>query len=167
MKEFLEGRRLGFAPRPALGSVALGLGVGALILDLAAWLGWGGGETNGFAIAAFWLAIAIAVVSLLALLTAVAEYLDVPDAERTLARLDLAAIVFAIALYGASALVRATDLGAAAAGPAALLLGVGGLIVLLADAGLAGNLYAPREWEEIEEEDLRRERHPRRRAAAR
>ena len=52
MKEFLEGRRFGFALRPQLGQVALGLAVAVTLLDLMAWFGWGARDTNGFVIAA-------------------------------------------------------------------------------------------------------------------
>src|SRR5690348_4330031 len=37
MKEFLEGRRFGFALRPQLGQIALGLAIAVLVLDLMAW----------------------------------------------------------------------------------------------------------------------------------
>jgi uncharacterized membrane protein len=166
VREFLQGRRLGFAPRPAFGHLALGIGIAATVLDLMAWFAWGSAETNGFVIGAYWLVVATLVVALVALLTGLAEHADVDDAERALARLDLAAILGAIALYTASALLRAGDLGAAAVAPAALFTAGGGLLVLLADAGLAGNLYAAREWEELEEE-LPRDRRPRRHVAGR
>ena len=41
MKELLEGRRFGFALRPQLGHIALGLAIAITILDLMAWFGWG------------------------------------------------------------------------------------------------------------------------------
>ena len=43
---------------------------------------------------------------------------------------------------------------------------IAGLLLLVADAGLAANLYSTREWEELEDEVVR-ERHPRRRVAGR
>lgn len=165
MKELLEGRRLGFALRPAFGNVALGVGISATLLDLMAWFAWGARDTNGFVIGAYWLVIGTAIVAAAALLTGLAELFDVPDEDRRLARLDLAALGVAIVLYAVSAFLRAGDLGAAGATPAALLLAVAGLLLLLVDAGIAGNLYSAREWEELDEEELHDRR--RRRAAAR
>ncbi len=129
------------------------------------WFAWGSRDTNGFVIGAYWLAIATAVGALLGLIAGVAELIDVAEEDRTLARLDLAAAGVAALLYAASAVLRAGDLGAAGASPAALLLAVGGLLLLLADSGVASVLYAAREWEEIEE--VVRERHRRRHIASR
>lgn len=165
MREILEGRRIGFALRPPLAYVAAGLGIAVTLLDLMAWFAWGSRETNGFVIAAYWLAVAAAVVGLLGLVTALAEMGDVPDDERTLARLDIAAAAVATILYGASAALRAFDLGAAGAAPLALLLAIAGLVVLLVGSAVASQLYAAREWEEIDE--IAHERHRRRRAVAR
>lgn len=165
VKELLEGRRIGFALRPPLAYISVGLGIAVTLLDLMAWFGWGAKDTNGFVVAAYWMAIAAAVVALLGLITGLAETIDVPDDERTLARLDAAAVAVAIILYGTSAALRAFDLGAAGAAPLALLLTVAGLLVLLVGSGVASLLYAAREWEEIDE--VTRERHRRRRAVAR
>jgi len=163
VREILEGRRLGFALRPLLGGVALGLGLGVTLLDLMAWFGWGSRDTNGFVVAAYWLCFAVAFVALIALLTAYAENNDVPFEDRQLARLDLMAIGVALLLYVVSAGLRSGDLGAAGATPPALLLAVAGLIVLIVGSGLASLLYASREWEEIEE--ITHERHRRRRTS--
>lgn len=165
MNELLEGRRFGFALRPPLASVALGVGIALTLLDLMAWGGWGSRDTNGFVIAAYWLAIAAAVVALLGLATAFAELRDVPDEDRTLGRLDVLAVGVAALLYSGTAVLRAFDLGAAAASPPAFLLGLAGLVVLIAGAAISALLYAAREWEEIE--DIAHERHGRRRTAAR
>src|SRR5260370_26407976 len=89
MKEVLEGRRFGFALRPQLGQIALGLAVAVTLLDLMAWFGWGARDTNGFVIANAWLAVATAVFALLATITALAESRDAADEERPLAPLDL------------------------------------------------------------------------------
>jgi len=70
MKEFLEGRRFGFALRPQLGHIALGLAIGVTVLDLMAWFGWGARDTNGFVIADAWLAGATVVAAALAAITA-------------------------------------------------------------------------------------------------
>jgi hypothetical protein len=165
MKELLEGRRIGFALRPPLGAVALGLGLGVTTLDLMAWFGWGSRETNGFVIGAYWLAIATAVVALLAAITALAEMGDVPAEDATLARLDVAAAGVATLLYAATAGLRSFDLGAAASLPLAFLLAIAGLLVLVVGTGVAALLYAAREWEELEE--ITHERHRRRRMVAR
>lgn len=165
MRELVEGRRIGFALRPVLANVAVGLGIAVTLLDLMAWGGWGSRDTNGYVVAAYWLAAATAVVGLLALVTAIAEMLDVPDEERTLARLDAAGVAVATVLYGTTAAIRSFGLGAAGASPAALLLAVAGLLVLLVGSAMASLLYAAREWEEIEE--VSHERHRRRRAASR
>ncbi|HEY8657246.1 MAG TPA: hypothetical protein VIN34_10985 [Candidatus Limnocylindria bacterium] len=163
MKEFLQGRRLGYALRPALGHVGLGLGVAATILDLMAWFAWGSSRTNAFVIGAYWVVIAAALLTLAAGLAAVAELRDIPGDERPLARLDVVAIFGAAALYVLSAALRAGDQGAAGASPAALLSAFAGLILLVAGGVIGSNLYAAREWEVIDaEEDEPRRRHPRR-----
>ncbi len=166
MKEFLQGRRLGFAPRSLLGNVALGVGIGALLLDLMAWFGWGTEQSNPLVSGAYWLVLATAVVGAIALLASLAEYLDVPDEERAFATLDLLATLAAVLLYTISAFLRSGDLGAAAAAPLPFLVGIAGLIVLCVDAVLAGNLYSAREWAEIEEARTP-QRRPRRSAASR
>lgn len=166
MKELLQGRRFGFAPRPHVGHIAVGLGIATTVLDLMAWFAWGSNQTNALAIAAFWLAIATGVLAALGLVTALAELADVPLGERALGRTDVAATAGAVLLYGVSAVLRSSDLGAAAASPPALLLAIAGLLLLLIDGVLAANLYSAREWEELEEE-VARDRRPRRRAATR
>jgi len=166
MKEFLQGRRLGYALRPSVGHVALGLAAAATLLDLMAWFGWGSSRTNGFVVGAYWLVIAIALVSLVAGLAAVAELRDVPSEERSLARLDVIAIVSAAALYVLSAALRAGDQGAAGASPAALLSAVAGLIVLAVGGVIGSSLYAAREWEVIEEDEFEPRRHHPRRSRA-
>ncbi len=164
MRETLEGRRLGFALRPLLAGVALGLAVALTLLDLMAWFGWGARSTNGFVIAAYWVSIAVAIVALLGIVTAVAELLDAPDEDRSLARLDVLAVSVATLLYIVTAAIRAFDLGAAAASPPAFLLAIAALVVLIAGTAMSSLLYASREWEEIEE--VTHERHRRRRTAS-
>jgi uncharacterized membrane protein len=165
MREFLEGRRIGFALRPPLGAVALGLGIGVTLLDLMAWFGWGSRETNGFVIAAYWMAIATAFVALLATVTALVELGDTLEEDRTLARLDVAAAAVATLLYAVTAGLRSFDLGSAAALPLAFLMAIAALIVLVVGTATASLLYAAREWEETVE--ITHERHRRRRAVAR
>lgn len=168
MKEFLEGRSLGFALRPAIGLVALGLGLAVLLLDAMSWFQWGVRDTNGLAVGAHWLAGATALVAVVATVAAAAEQIDVPDEARGLARLDLGAMAAASLLYASSSFARALFPGAAAATPVAALLAFAGLVVLFVAAALAGNLYAAREWEVLEEEaDAVRERGGRRRLATR
>ena len=166
MKEFLQGRRFGFAPRSQLGGVAVGLGIGATLLDLMSWFQWGARSTNGLVVGAQWLVVATAIVAALAALAALAETRDLGEVDTQLGRLDLAAAALATVLYAASAALRTGELNAAGASPAPLLLAVGGLVVLLVDIVVSANLYAAREWEELEEEIVP-ERHRRRRAAAR
>ncbi len=164
MKEFLEGRRLGFAPRSHLAFLACGLGVGITMADVMAWLALGSSDTNGYVIVAQWLAVTTLVVAGAAAIAAVAERWDVVEEERGLARIDILAGIGTVALYGASAVLRSFELGNPAPSPAPFLLALAGLIVLLADAGLAANMYSSREWEELEEEPLHDHRG-RRRAA--
>jgi len=166
VKELFQGRRFGFAPRPALAFIAVGIGIGVTLADLMAWFAWGSTSTNGFVIVAYWLTVATAVVCAIAMLAAIAEYVDTPAEERGLARLDLVAALVALILYGGSALIRSTDIAAAAAAPAPFLVAVAGLVVLLADASVSANLYSEREWEEPEDEPRER-RLPRRRAVTR
>lgn len=166
MKEYLQGRRLGFAPRAMLGAAALGVGVAATLVDLMAWFAWGTRTTNPLVVAAYWLVIATAVVCLKATIAAYAETRDLTRDDRNLGNLDLAAIGLATILYTASAGLRSTDLAGAGATPAAFLLAIGGLVVLLVDAVVAANLYAARQWAELEEE-IEPIRHRRRRAASR
>ena len=164
MKEFLEGRRLGFAPRSPLSFVAIGLGLAVTLVDFMAWFGWGARDTSTFVIAAQWLAVTTFVVIGFAAITAVVEYGDVDRDDRGLARIDEAAAIGALVLYGISAILRSLELGQAAPSPAPFLLAIAGLVLLIVDAGLAANLYSAREWEVLEDEPVR-ERHPRRRAA--
>jgi hypothetical protein len=166
LREIFEGRRLGFAPRSHLAFAAIGLGSAVTLLDLMSWFAWGARDTNGFVIAAQWLAVALVLVTGVAAIAAVVEFGDVAPDERGLARIDEGAAIGALVLYGLSAIVRSFELGQAAPSPAPFLLAIAGLILLVADAGLAANLYSSREWEELEEEPSR-ERHPRRRAAGR
>jgi hypothetical protein len=165
VKEFLQGRRSGFALRPPLGAVAAGLAIAVTLLDLMSWFAWGVRETNALVVGAQWAAVATAMVALLALATALAEVRDVPEEETTLARTDVAVAATVVVLYLASAAARAADPGAAAASPMALLLAVAGLLLLLAGSALSSFLYASREWEELAE--IVHERHRRRRAAGR
>jgi uncharacterized membrane protein len=164
VKEFLEGRRLGFAPRSPLSFVAIGLGLAVTIVDFMAWFGWGARDSNAFVVAAQWLVVTTFVVIGFAAITAVVEFGDVDAEDRGLARIDEAAAIGALVLYGISAILRSLELAQAAPSPAPFLLAMAGLVLLIVDAGLAANLYSAREWEELEDEPIR-ERHPRRRAA--
>jgi uncharacterized membrane protein len=166
VKEFLEGRRLGFAPRSPLSFIAIGLGLAVTLVDFMAWFGWGARDTSTFVVAAQWLAVTTFVVICFAAITAVVEYGDVDPEDRGLARIDEAAAIGALVLYGISAILRSLELGQAAPSPAPFLLAIAGLVLLMVDAGLAANLYSAREWEVLEDEPVR-ERHPRRRAAGR
>ncbi len=166
MKEFVEGRRFGFALRPLLGQVALGLGIAVTLLDLMAWLGWGARDTNGFVIAAYWLAVATALVVVLATLTAIVESTDAAGEDRSLARLDVLAILVAFLLYAVSSALRAVDLGAAGAAPGAFVTAIAGLIVLLVDGVIAATLYSSREWAVLDEEEYEPRRHQKRRRAS-
>jgi len=166
VNEVLEGRRLGFAPRSHLAFTAIGLAFGVTLLDLMAWFSWGVRETNSLVVAAQWLAVMTFLVTGVTALAAVAEFSDIPAEERGLARIDQLAAIAALLLYAVTVVWRSTELGAAAASPVPFLVAIAGLILLVADGGLAANLYGAREWEELEEEPVR-ERHPRRRAAGR
>lgn len=166
MKEFLQGRRFGFSPRAQLAGIAVGLGAAVTLLDLMSWFQWGARTTNGFVAGALWLAVATAVIAALAALAAFAETRDLGEEDSQLGRLDLAAAALAVVLYSASAALRAGEGNVAGASPAPFLLAIGGLILLLVDIVVSANLYAAREWEELEEEIVP-ERHRRRRAAVR
>ena len=163
MKEFLQGRRLGFAPRSHLAFVAGGLALAVSITDLMAWLGLGSTDTNGYVIVAQWLCVVTMLVALIAGLAAVTEIVDVIPEEHDLARIDALAALAIVLIYGLSAFLRSLELGNAAASPGPFLLSIAGVIVIFADAGLAANMYSSREWEEIEEEPMRE--HRRRRAS--
>jgi len=166
MKEFLEGRRFGFALRPQLGQITLGLAIAITVLDLMAWFGWGARDTNGFVIANAWLAVAAAVFALLATITALAESRDAADEDRPLARLDLLAAFVVFLLYAASAGLRITDQSAAGASPGAVVAAFAGLVVLVVDGVIASTLYASREWELLDEEEYEPRRHQKRRRAS-
>jgi hypothetical protein len=166
MKSFLEGRRFGFALRPQLAYIALGLAIAVTLLDLMAWFGWGARDTNGFVIANAWLAFATFAVALLATLTAFVESTDAPDEDRALARLDVLAAFVVVLLYAVSSALRIIDLGAPAASPGALLSAFAGLVVLLVDGVIASTLYSSREWEVLDEEEYEPRRHQKRRRAS-
>jgi hypothetical protein len=166
VKQLFQGRRFGFAPRPAFAYIAVGIGISLTLSDLMAWFAWGASDTSGFVVVADWLAHAVTVVLGIGALAALAEYIDVPEDDRGIARLDLIAALVAFLIYGASAFLRGLDVGAAAVGTAPFLLAIAGLLVALVDAAVAANLYSAREWEELEEEPIR-ERRPRRRVASR
>ena len=166
MKEFFQGRRFGFSPRSAVVYIAVGIGISLTLSDLMAWFAWGQSDTSGFVVVSDWLAHAVTVVLGVAVLAALAEYIDVPADDRSIARLDLVAGLVAFLLYAASAFLRGFDIGAAAASTAPFLLAIAGLIVVFVDAAVAANLYSAREWEELDEEPIR-ERRPRRRAVSR
>lgn len=166
MKSFLEGRRFGFALRPQLGHITLGLAVAVTLLDLMAWFGWGARDTNGFVIANAWLAVATFAVALLATVTAFVESTDAPDEDRALARLDVLAAFVVVLLYAVSSALRIIDLGASAASPGALLSAFAGLVVLLVDSVIASTLYSSREWEVLDEEEYEPRRHQKRRRAS-
>ena len=166
MKELLEGRRFGFALRPQLGQLAAGLGIAVILLDFMAWFGWGARDTNGFVVAAYWVAVLIAIVAALATITAFVESRDAPEDDRSLARLDLLAAFVAFLLYAVSCAFRVVDQSAAAANPGALVSSLAGLIVLLVDGVIASTLYASREWAVLDEDDYEPRRHQKRRRAS-
>jgi uncharacterized membrane protein len=163
MKEFLEGRRFGFALRPLLGHIALGLAIAVTLLDLMAWFGWGARDTNGFVIADAWLAVATAAAAALATITAFVESSDAAEEDRSLARLDVLA---AFLLYAGSSGLRIIDLGAAGASPGAVVAALAGLVVLLVDGVIASTLYSSREWAVLDEEEYDPRRHQKRRRAS-
>ncbi len=166
MKEFLQGRRFGFSPRAAVAYIAVGIGLSLTLSDLMAWFAWGQTDTTGYVVVSDWLVHAVTIVLGIAVLATLAEYIDVPADDRSIARLDLVAGLVAFLLYGASAFLRGFDVGAAAASTAPFLLAIAALIVTFVDAAVAANLYSAREWEELDEEPIH-ERRPRRRAASR
>jgi uncharacterized membrane protein len=166
MRELIEGRRFGFALRPQLGHLAAGLGIVVTLLDFMAWFGWGARDTNGFVIAAYWVAVLTAIVAALATITALIESTDAAAEDRSLARLDVVAAFVAFLLYVVSCVFRAVDQGAAAVTPAALVSSLAGLIILLVDGVIASTLYASREWQLLDEEDYEPRRHQKRRRAS-
>jgi hypothetical protein len=166
VKELLEGRRLGFALRSHLAFVAIGLAFAVTLIDLMAWFGWGARDTSAYVIASQWLVVTLVVLLGLTGMTAVVEYGDVDREDRGLARIDELAAIGALVLYGISSVLRSLELGQAAPSPAPFLLAVAGLVLLIADAGLAANLYSTREWEELDDEPVH-DRHARRRVAGR
>src|SRR2546425_1201544 len=117
MKELFQGRRFGFAPRPVLAFLAVGLAIGVTIVDLMAYFAWGSRETNGYVVVAYWLAIGTAIVAGLAAGTPPAEFVDVLDEGRGLAHPDPAAPAAAFFFYSASAAPRSPRVGAPAPVP--------------------------------------------------
>src|SRR2546426_5264046 len=121
MKELFQGRRFGFAPRPVLAFLAVGLAIGVTLVDLMAYFAWGSRETNGYVVVAYWLAIGTTIVAGLAGLTALAEFVGVLDEERGLAQLDLAAAGVAVFFFAAAAAPPPPGGGAPAPSPAPFL----------------------------------------------
>src|SRR2546426_5046049 len=91
MKELFQGRRFGFAPRPVLAFLAVGLAIGVTLVDLMAYFAWGSRETNGYVVVAYWLAIGTTIVAGPPAPPPLAGVLDVLPEGRRLAPLDLAA----------------------------------------------------------------------------
>src|SRR3954465_13120952 len=137
MKEFFQGRRFGFSPRAAIAYIAAGIGISLTLSDLMAWFAWGQSDTSGFVVVSDWLVHAVTVVLGVPAPAPMGEYLDVPEEDRPIARLDLVAGLVAFLLYGASAFLRGLEVGAAATGPAPFLLAIAGLIVTFVDAAVA------------------------------
>lgn len=160
----MQGRRLGFAPRSHLAFAAAGIGFAVTLVDLMSWFAWGAAETNGFVVVAQWLVGTNIVLTGVAAIAAVVEWIDVQAEERGLARIDILAAVGALVVYGVSGVLRSFELASAAASPAPFLLAAAGFLLLVIDAGLAANLYSSRQWEELEDEPLHE--HPARRRAA-
>src|SRR2546426_8581523 len=127
MKELFQGRRFGFAPRPVLAFLAVGLAIGVTLVDLMAYFAWGSRETNGYVVVAYWLAIGTTIVAGLAALTPLAEVVGVVDEERGLAQLDLAAAIVAVFVFAASTALPSTEGRAAAPSPAPFLRSLAGL----------------------------------------
>ncbi len=167
MKEFVQGRRLGFSPRSHLAFAAAGIGFAITLLDLMAWLAWGTTDTNGFVVAAQWLVVTDIILTGIAAIAAVVEWMDVEPEERGLARIDIIAAATALLLYAASGVLRSFELGNPAASPAPFLLAAAAFLLLLIDAGLAANMYSSRQWEELDEEEPVRASHARRHVAGR
>src|SRR2546426_836797 len=117
MKELFQGRRFGFAPRPVLAFLAVGLAIGVTLVDLMAYFAWGSRETNGYVVVAYWLAIGTTIVAGLPAPTALAGFVDVLDQERGLAQLHPAAAGGAFFVYAVSAAPPPTGVRGARARP--------------------------------------------------
>src|SRR2546428_8412143 len=91
MRELFQGRRFGFAPRPILAFLAVGLAIGVTLVDLMAYFAWGSRETNGYVVVAYWLVISTTIVAGLAALPPPAEVLGVLARGSGLPQLLLAA----------------------------------------------------------------------------
>src|SRR3989442_11175759 len=91
MKELFQGRRFGFAPRPILAFLAVGLAIGVTLVDLMAYFAWGSRETNGYVVVAYWLAIGTTIVAGLPAPTPPPAFVGRPHPERGLPPLHPAA----------------------------------------------------------------------------
>src|SRR2546428_1802816 len=103
MRELFQGRRFGFAPRPILAFLAVGLAIGVTLVDLMAYFAWGSRETNGYVVVAYWLAIGTTIVAGLAAPTTLPEVVGVLHEERRLAQLHPAAAGVAVFVFPAAA----------------------------------------------------------------
>src|SRR3989442_13120279 len=106
MKELFQGRRFGFAPRPVLAFLAVGLAIGVTLVDLMAYFAWGPRETNGYVVVAYWLAIGTTIVAGDAALTPPPGFLGGPGQGAGIAPATLAAAVGAIFVFAAPARPR-------------------------------------------------------------
>src|SRR2546423_15370288 len=102
-----------------------------------AWFAWGQSDTSGYVVVSDWLAHAVTVVLGIAVLASLAEYIDVPEDDRSIARLDLVAGLVAFLLFGASAFLPGFALGAAAASTAPFLPAMPGLLATFVDVPVA------------------------------
>src|SRR2546427_5107252 len=103
MKELFQGRRFGFAPRPVLAFLAVGLAIGVTLVDLMAYFAWGSRETNGYVVVAYWLAIGTTIVAGVAPLPAPPEVVGVVGEEGGLAPRHPAAPGGAVFVFPAAA----------------------------------------------------------------
>src|SRR2546428_6520779 len=117
MRELFQGRRFGFAPRPILAFLAVGLAIGVTLVDLMAYFAWGSRETNGYVVVAYWLAIGTTIVAGHPAPPPPPEFVGARHQERGLPPPHPAAAGVAFFFFAASAALRPT--GGGAPGPAA------------------------------------------------
>jgi uncharacterized membrane protein len=152
MKQLLQRRPLSVPLHSTLANWALALLLASLLLDLVAWAG-GARDTTGANVGAYVVLFTALVVTVLAILAALADTLDLTDEMRRLGW-SYTGILFAVLILQAAGLIlRNLTLQDQLAPPVPVFLSLAAFLGAVLSAWLGGSI-ATREIEEELEEEL-------------